>query len=51
MRSDKGGENVNVSTYMLSHAHRGRGRGSMITGGEIIKHLLRVFSYDDTMAI
>ena len=30
--SDKGGENVDVSWYMLSHPQRWPGRGSMITG-------------------
>ena len=32
VRSDKGGENVDVSTHMLSHPLGGPGRGSMITG-------------------
>lgn len=35
VRSDRGGENVRISQYMLSHPQRGPGRGSMITGRSV----------------
>mgnify|MGYP000093785559 FL=1 len=35
VRSDKGGENVGVSMFMLQHPQRGTGRGSMIVGRRV----------------
>ena len=35
VRSDRGGENVGISQYMLNHPNRGPERGSMITGRSV----------------
>lgn len=37
VRSEKDGENVDISCYMITHPQRGSRRGSMITGNKLIK--------------
>ena len=35
LRTDRGGENIEVIRYMLNHVERGPGRGSAITGRSV----------------
>ena len=35
VRTDKGGENIEISQYLLNHPPRGPGRGSVITGRSV----------------
>lgn len=47
VRSDKGGENVQVAWHMLNHPLRGPGRGSIITGCSTLlsKNFIHKFIY------